>query len=92
MMSAAELDFTVPPSPAQMLAAVRNQLRQITNSNALLESYRRESLGRLSTTVQRSDSEAAAVDLAYAMRWLELAEDLAPARPRLELLNGMADE
>ncbi|HEX7591807.1 MAG TPA: hypothetical protein VF375_07635 [Candidatus Limnocylindrales bacterium] len=92
MMYAAELDFPAPPTPADLLAGVRAQVNKITNRAALLDSYRRESLGRLATSLDRTDYETVAMDLAYGLRWLELNEEEVPGRPALELLDGMADE
>ncbi|HEX7491432.1 MAG TPA: hypothetical protein VF337_06990 [Candidatus Limnocylindrales bacterium] len=92
MMYAAELEFPAQPTPAEIVAGVRAELNQIRDRAALLDSYRRESLGRLASSSDRADYETAALDLAYALRWLELAEEEAPEGPMLELMGGMDDE
>jgi hypothetical protein len=91
MMHAAELEFPAPPTPAEMIAGVRAELNQITDRAALLDSYRRESLGRLASGSDRADYETAALDLAYALRWLELTGE-AQEGPMLELTGSLADE
>jgi hypothetical protein len=69
-MSAVEL--AAPPALADRVAQVRAQLAPIRSRRALLDSYRSESLFRLATTTSASGSAAEVLDLAYAMRWLEL--------------------
>jgi hypothetical protein len=92
MLYAAELEFSAQATPAEIVAGVRAELSLITDRATLLDSYRRESLGRLASSLDRADYETAALDLAYALRWLELNAEVAPEGPMLELLDGMTDE
>ncbi len=71
-MSTVDTEFTAPPALAERIAMVRAQLEPIRSRHALLDSYRRESLFRLATTNLASGSAAEVLDLAYALRWLEL--------------------
>ena len=92
MVYAAELEFPAPPTPAEIVAGVQAELGRITNRAALLDSYRRESLGRLATSSDSADYETVALDLAYSLRWLELNEEADSEGPMIELMGGMADE
>ena len=71
-MSAVDTQFAAPPALADRVAMVRAQLAPIRSRRALLDSYRSESLCRLATTAPASGSAAEVLDLAYAMRWIEL--------------------
>lgn len=71
-MSAVDTEFAAPPALADRVAMVRAQLAPIRSRRALLNSYRRESLYRLAAPVAAPDSAAEVLDIAYAMRWLEL--------------------
>ena len=76
-MPAVALEPMAPPALAERVALVRAQLEPIRSRLALLESYRRESLCRLATTEFGAGSAAEVLELAYAVRWLELAPDVA---------------
>lgn len=54
------------------VAAVRAQLAPIHSQSALLESYRREALCLLTPTRGPLGAAAEALEIAYALRWLEL--------------------
>lgn len=71
-MSAVDTEFAAPSTLTDRVAIVRAQLAPIRSRHALLDSYRRESLCRLATPASASDSAAEVLDIAYAMRWLEL--------------------
>jgi len=73
-MPAVALEPSAPPALAERVALVRAQLEPIRSRLALLDSYRRESLCRLATTEFSSGSAAEVLELAYAARWLELAD------------------
>jgi hypothetical protein len=91
-MSAIDTEFAAQPALSDRIAMVRAQLEPIRSRRALLDSYQRESLCRLATTTQTSGSAAEVLDLAYAMRWLELEADNTVANPMAALQNGLADE
>jgi len=74
-MSAVDTEFAAPPALADRVAMVRAQLAPIRSRHALLDSYRRESLCRLAPPAPVSGSAAEVLDIAYAMRWLELEAD-----------------
>ena len=74
-MPLAEMELEAAPSLADRVALVRAQLEPIRSRGALLESYRRESLCRLAATPNAADAAAEVLELAYAMRWLELDSD-----------------
>jgi hypothetical protein len=74
-MSAVELQLVAPQALGDRVALVRAQLEPIRSRVALLDSYRRESLCRLATTGLASGSAEEVLELAYAMRWRELAAD-----------------
>jgi hypothetical protein len=76
-MPALALEPVAPPALAERVALVRAQLEPIRSRPALLESYRRESLCRLATTEFAAGSAAEVLELAYAVRWLELAPEVA---------------
>jgi len=90
-MSAVDTEFATRPALADRIAMVRAQLEPIRSRRALLDSYRRESLCRLADTTQASDSAAEVLDLAYAMRWLELEDTSGPESPAASQ-NGPVDE
>jgi hypothetical protein len=92
MLYAAELEFAATPAPVDIVAGVRAELNRITDRAVLLESYRRESLGRLATSFDHADYESVALDLAYALRWLELNEGGDSEDPMLEWIGDLADE
>jgi hypothetical protein len=60
---------------AERVALVRAQLAPISSRRALLDSYRRESLCRLASPTQDGGSAVEVLDIAYALRWTELAPD-----------------
>lgn len=91
-MSAIDAEFAAQPALSDRIAMVRAQLEPIRSRRALIDSYQRESLCRLATTAQASGSAAEVLDLAYAMRWLELEADNTPADPLADSLNGLVDE
>ena len=91
-MSAIDTEFAAEPALSDRIAMVRAQLEPIRSRRALLDSYRRESLCRLATTAQASGSAAEVLDLAYAMRWLELEADTTPPDPLAASSNGLVDE
>jgi hypothetical protein len=76
-MPAVALEPMAPPALDERVALVRAQLEPIRSRLALIESYRRESLCRLATTDFCAGSAAEVLELAYAVRWLELAPDVA---------------
>jgi len=61
---------------AERVAQVRAQLQPIRSRRSLLESYQRESLCRLAIPALSSGSAMQVLELAYAMRWLELDADV----------------
>ena len=79
-MSAIDTEFAAQPALSDRIAMVRAQLEPIRSRRALIDSYQRESLCRLATTAQASGSAAEVLDLAYAMRWLELESEAAEDR------------
>jgi hypothetical protein len=91
-MSALDMELAAPPALADRIALVRAQLAPIRSRRALLDSYRRESLCRLASPAQPVGSAAEILDLAYAMRWLELESDpsIAESEPGLsfEMVDG----
>ncbi len=91
MMSAVDTESAAPAALADRVAMVRAQLAPIRTRNALLDSYRRESLCRLATPAPASGSAAEVLDIAYAMRWLELEAET-PADPLGSPSIGMVDE
>ena len=91
-MSALDTEFAAPPALADRVAMVRAQLEPIRSRRALLDSYRRESLCRLATTAQAPGSAAEVLELAYAMRWLELESETPAAEPLAYNANGLVDE
>jgi len=91
-MSAIDTEFAAQPALSDRIAMVRAQLEPIRSRRALLDSYQRESLCRLATTSQASGSAAEVLDLAYAMRWLELEADNTVGDPLAASQNGLADE
>jgi hypothetical protein len=74
-MRAVDTESAAAPVFADLLAWYRAQLAPISSRRALLESYRSQSLSRLATTPPATGSAAEALDLAYAMRWIELGND-----------------
>jgi hypothetical protein len=91
-MSALDTEFAAPPALADRVALVRAQLAPIRSRRALLDSYRRESLCRLATTAQSPDSAAEVLELAYAMRWMELESEAPAVDPPAMTQNGLVDE
>lgn len=91
-MSAIDTEFAAPPALADRVALVRAQLAPIRSRRALLDSYRRESLCRLATSAQTPDSAAEVLELAYAMRWLELDSEAPAADQPVFTLNGLTDD
>jgi len=91
-MTALDTEHATPPALADRIALVRAQLAPIRSRTALLDSYRRESLCRLASPAQASDSAAEILDVAYAIRWLELEPEASIAEhqsgPSLELVDG----
>jgi hypothetical protein len=73
-MPAVEANLAPPPAIADMVALVRAQLEPIGSRRALLDSYRRESLCRLATSLS-AGSAAEVLEMAYALRWFELDSD-----------------
>ena len=90
-MPPADLELTAGPALADRVALVRAQLEPIRSRVALQDSYQRESLCRLATALT-AGSAAEVLELAYAMRWLELESDVPVDEPtdRLEedMVNG----
>ena len=80
-MPAVALEPMAPPALDERVALVRAQLEPIRSRLALIESYRRESLCRLATTEFSAGSAAEVLELAYAVRWLELAPDVVGEQP-----------
>ena len=80
--------LAAPSALADRVALVRAQLEPIRSRLALQESYRRESLCRLASTVLTAGSAADVLELAYAQRWLELDSDA----PAIEAAEAMEDE
>ena len=74
-MPAIETQPPTPPTLADRIALVRAQLAPIRTRRALLDSYRRESLCRLASPVPNGGSAVEVLDIAYALRWAELAPD-----------------
>jgi hypothetical protein len=91
-MSAIDTEFAAQPALSDRIAMVRAQLEPIRSRRALLDSYQRESLCRLATPAQASGSAAEVLDLAYAMRWLELEADASIGESGSPSQNGLADE
>jgi hypothetical protein len=92
-MSALDTEFATPPAIADRVAMVRAQLQPIRSRRALVDSYRRESLYRLSAaTTQAPGSATEVLELAYAMRWFELEPEPPTVDGRLDLPNGLVDE
>jgi hypothetical protein len=91
-MSAIDTEFVAPPALADRVAMVRAQLAPIRSRRALLDSYRRESLCRLANTNTAPGSAAEVIDLAYAMRWLELETEPASADPSTDESGQPVDE
>jgi hypothetical protein len=91
-MSASDMELAAPPALADRIAQVRAQLAPIRSRRALLDSYRRESLCRLTSPAQCAGSAAEVLDLAYAMRWLELDSESSIAEPEagpaFEIMDG----
>jgi hypothetical protein len=54
------------------IAAVRHQLEPIRSRRALIDSYLRESLCRLTISSSAAADAAEVLEAAYALRWLEL--------------------
>lgn len=90
-MSPFEMQLVTRQALGDRVALVRAQLEPIRSRVALLDSYRRESLCRLATTGLAAGSAEEVLELAYAMRWRELAAD-SPAEDsvddiRIELVD-----
>ncbi|MGD0861674.1 MAG: hypothetical protein ABSA21_02805 [Candidatus Limnocylindrales bacterium] len=79
-MSATETQPASQPTLTDRIALVRAQLAPIGSRRALLDSYRRESLCRLASPDPNAGSAIEVLDIAYALRWAELA----PEDPRPE--------
>ena len=80
-MSAIATQSASQPAIADRIALVRAQLAPIRSRRALLESYRRESLCRLASPAQDGGSAVEVLDIAYALRWAELAAEDVLAEP-----------
>lgn len=80
-MTAPDTEYAMPPALADRIAMVRAQLAPIRSRRALLDSYRRESLCRLAGPAQAASSAAEVLDVAYAMRWLELESEIPAGEP-----------
>jgi hypothetical protein len=91
-MAILDTELTAPPALADRVAMVRAQLEPIRSRRALIDSYRRESLYRLATPAPPSGSAAEVLDLAYALRWLELEAETQSADPLVVPVNGLVDE
>jgi hypothetical protein len=91
-MSAVDHEPAAQPALAERISQVRAQLEPIRSRRALLDSYRRESLCRLATSSPAAGSASEILDLAYAMRWLELGPEGTIADPPDALPNGLVDE
>jgi hypothetical protein len=91
-MSAIDTEYAAQPALSDRIAMVRAQLEPIRSRTALLDSYRRESLCRLATTAQASGSAAEVLDLAYALRWLELDADSSVGDPLAQYQDGIVDD
>lgn len=75
----------------ERVALVRAQLSPIRSRSALLDSYERESLNLLSHGATPG-SEVQILELAYALRWLELpAESVARPGARLRMVEAHRD-
>jgi len=66
-------------SQPALIAMVHAQLAPISSRRALLDSYRRESLCRLASPEPNSGSAVEVLDIAYALRWAELAPEEIPS-------------
>jgi hypothetical protein len=86
------MEFAAPPAMADRVDMVRAQLEPIRSRRALLDSYRRESLCRLAPAALASDSAAEVLELAYAMRWLELETETLISEPLALPSHGTVDE
>jgi hypothetical protein len=91
-MSAIDTEYAAQPGLSDRIAMVRAQLEPIRSRTALLDSYRRESLCRLATTAQTSGSAAEVLDVAYALRWLELDAESSVCDPPAQYQDGFVDE
>jgi hypothetical protein len=80
-MSPIEAQTSSRPVVAERVALVRAQLAPISSRRALLDSYRRESLCRLASPVPNGGSAVEVLDIAYALRWAELAPEEGPTDP-----------
>ena len=74
-MSAIEAQVEPKPALASRIALVRAQLAPIRSRQALLDSYRRESLYRLASPASDSESAFEILDIAYALCWADLAPE-----------------
>jgi len=91
-MSAVDTELAAQPALSDRVAAIRAQLEPIRSRRALLDSYRRESLCRLATPAQATGSAAEVLDIAYALRWLELEADPTLGLPATVSQIGLMDE
>jgi hypothetical protein len=91
-MAAVDTEIAAQPALSDRIAMIRAQLEPIRSRRALLDSYQRESLCRLATTAQAAGSAAEVLDLAYALRWLELEGDTTVGDPLVASQNGLMDE
>ena len=91
-MSIPDTEFASQPALAECVAMVRAQLAPIRSRRALLDSYGRESLCNLAATANSSGSAAEILDLAYALRWVELEPEAVEADRPLDGQSGLLDE
>jgi len=91
-MAAVDTEFAAPPALADRVDLVRAQLAPIRSRRALLDSYRRESLCRLAGGASASGSAAEVLEVAYAMRWLELENETPGADPLAIHSTELIDE
>jgi len=91
-MSAVDTELAAQPALSDRVAAIRAQLEPIRSRRALLDSYQRESLCRLATPAPASGSAAEVLDIAYALRWLELEADPTLGISATALEIGQMDE
>jgi hypothetical protein len=90
-MSAIDTEPVTQPAIAERIALVRSQLAPIRSRRALLDSYRRESLYRLASTAQTAGSAADVLEMAYALRWVELGHETQAPEPDDGPCSGTLD-
>lgn len=90
-MSAIDTEAVIQPAIADRIALVRSQLAPIRTRRALVDSYRRESLYRLAGMAPSADSAADVLEMAYALRWVELGHETQVAETADGPFSGTVD-